>query len=124
MAAVKTRLSRKYVYARLANLNVDLSQATLHKVALMEDPTQEPSDESPNDWLDGIVVTQGHDLYRPEIGPAIAILIGPDRGDTVDTTDKPAGKYMMWTDWKVSGSDERHAEWHGPVEVVTAPGGF
>lgn len=118
MAAEKPYLSRQYVYAPLANLNVDLSTATLHKVAFMTSPTVEPADV---DWLDAIVVTTGHALYDASIGDALAILVGPARGDAVTTEDLAAGSYTMWSDWSIPGSDERNVDWHGTVTIVTAP---
>lgn len=123
----KSRLSRKYVYAPLTDLSVDLETATLNKVALLTDPAVEPSDADPDDWIDGIVVTQtgaNSSLWVEEIGDAIAILVGPERGDATGSTDLASGEYMMWSDWKVPGSDERHVEWHGKVTIVTAPGSF
>lgn len=116
--ATKPRLSRQYLYLPFSELSFDLSTADVHQVALMSDPTAEPAEA---DWLDAIVVTSGHDLYVESIGDSLAILVGPDRGDTVDTEDLPAGEYTAWTDVSTPGSDERLADWHGTVTVVTAP---
>lgn len=111
----KPRLSRQYIYAPLTDLNFDLSTADVRRVAFMADATAEPGDA---DWREAIVVTTGHALYRAEVGDALAILVGPARGDAVTTEDLAVGEYLMWSDTKVPTSDERITVWHGPVTIV------
>lgn len=130
MAAVKTRLSRHYVYARFDpnKLDFDLAEATLHKVALMADPAEEPQDE---DWHEAIVVTATsgdggapHSLWE-KAGqiPSLAVLVGPTRDDDVTgNVDKAAGRYLLWSDVKPPGSHERLTDWHGEVIITTGQG--
>lgn len=121
MAATKPQLSRQYVYAPLGSLNFDLSLSTYTKLALKSDPTVAPVDA---DWNDAIRVTSGHALYDATIGNALAILVGPARADVVTTLDLAAGSYLVWCDIKPPSSDERIVDWHGTLEITTAPGSF
>lgn len=130
MAAVKTRLSRHYVYARFdpAKLDFNLDEAEIHRVALMADPAVEPEDE---DWHEAMIVTATsgdggapHDLWEKagEV-PSLAVLVGPDRGDEVTgNVDLAGGNYLLWSDVKHPDSDERLTDWHGIVTVTTAMG--
>lgn len=122
--ATKTRLSRTYVYAPFdeATLNFDLAEAELHNLAFMADPTAEPSDE-PSDWHEAMVVTEGHPLFDAIGSPALAMLVGPLRGDTVTDPhiDLPASGplgHLVWSDIKHPDSDERLTDWHGPLTVI------
>ena len=119
--AQKSRLSRQYVYAPLTDLNFSLDTATVHKVAFMSNPDVEPQEV---DWVEAEVITSGHSLYDQAIGNALAVLVGPARGDDVTSEDLSAGEYLLWSDVSVPSSDERIVVWHGPVEVIEAPGEF
>ena len=111
----KPRLSRQYVYCPFASLNFNLGDADVKRVALMDEAGVEPAEE---DWIEAIAVSEGHEFYVSEIGPALALLVGPDRGDNVTTEDLPLGTYQCWTDSSVPSSDERIVELHGTINVV------
>jgi len=120
--AQKSRLSRQYVYAPLADLNFPLDDANVHQVAFMPTFDAEPLE---SDWVEALVVTQNNEnssLYSQAIGNSLAVLVGPERGDAVDTEDLAAGDYLLWSDVSVPESDERIVVWHGAVEVIEAPG--
>jgi hypothetical protein len=122
----KSRLSRKYVYAPLADLGtIDLDTAAVKRIAFIANATDEPTEP---DWNDALIVTlsTNPNLYRAEIGEALAALVGPlQSGETgITTKDLATGQYMVWTDWTIPGSDERNIEWHGPITVKTAAGTF
>jgi len=112
----KPRLSRQFMYARFRDLNFPLADADVHRVALM-DAGQEPAT---SDWLEALKVTEGHDLYKPDVGDALALMIGPARGDLVATHDLPVGIYQVWSDTSTPSSDERVVEVHGTITVVQA----
>jgi hypothetical protein len=112
----KPRLSRQFMYARFRDLNFPLADADVHRLALM-DAGQEPSEQ---DWLDALKVTEGHSLYKPDVGDALALMVGPGRGDLVDTYDLPVGVYQVWSDTSTPASDERVVEVHGTITVVSA----
>lgn len=116
LSSEKPRLSRQHLYAPFADLNFDLATANVHQVALMGAGI-EPAEL---DWLDAVVVTTGHALYREDVGDALAVLVGPERGDVVTTNDLDAGTYQVWTDTSVPASDERVVEVHGTITVVAA----
>jgi len=101
--ASKPTLSRDYVYVPLANMNVPVASLTVYNVAFM-DPGQEPADE---DWHEAIPVDLNHDLYVAKHGESLAILVGPARGDDVDSLELSAGDYQVWVDVAADGSDER-----------------
>jgi hypothetical protein len=106
-------LSREYVYIGIADLNVTVADITLSKLAFL-DAGIEPVDA---DWEDALVVDVGDPLYRASVGPAYVILIGPARGDAVTTLDLPDDDYQVWTDTKVTGSDERIVRIAGTLTV-------
>lgn len=110
----KPRLSRQYLYVRFADLSFDLATADVSRVALL-DAGVEPQEE---DWIEATVVTNGHVLYRADVGDAFALLIGPTRGDAVDTNDLEPGTYQCWTDTSTPDSDERIVEVHGTITVT------
>ena len=118
--AVTPRLNRAYMYVPLDDLNFDFSTADVHQVAFKTDPELEPDEQ---DWVEAIVVDSNHDLYRPDIGDALAILIGPDRGDSVTSEELAADTYLVWVDLSAPGTDERIVDWAGEVEVVAGWGG-
>lgn len=113
MAAIPG-LSREYVYIGISGLNVAVADITVHQLAFMG-AGEEPLEA---DWEDAILVDDDtHPLWRASIGPAYAILIGPDRGDVVTTLDLPDADYQVWTDTKVTGSDERIVRIAGTLDV-------
>ncbi|MCA1806993.1 MAG: hypothetical protein LC687_03950 [Actinobacteria bacterium] len=110
-------LSRQYVYAAFDSLNFDLSTADVHKIAFLTDPLVAPAD---TDWEEAIVVDSTHPWYISAFAEgALALLVGPARGDTVTTLELAAGSYVMWTDVSTPTSDERVVSFHGTIEVVT-----
>jgi len=108
--------SRQYLFVRFADTSFDLGDADVHRVAFMP-AGAEPGED---DWLEGIVVTEGHPLFREDVGEAFALLVGPDRGDVVDTVDLDPGIHQVWSDSSVPESDERIVELHGTVTIVSA----
>lgn len=117
--ATKLTLSREYLYCPLANLNFDPAELDVHRVAFKDDPGTEPDEE---DWLVAIVVDNDeHPLWRPDIGPALVILVGPARGDTVTTEDLAPGDYQVWLEVSTPDSDERPVRRPGTL-TVTATG--
>lgn len=107
-------LSREYVYIGISDLNVVVADINYNKLAFMAAGV-EPVDA---DWEDAILVDDDtHPLWRPSVGPAYAILIGPARGDAVTTLDLPDDDYQVWTDTKVTGSDERIVRIAGTLTI-------
>ncbi|MCA1806526.1 MAG: hypothetical protein LC687_01485 [Actinobacteria bacterium] len=109
-------LSRQYVYAAFDSLNFDISTADVHRIAFLTDPLVAPAD---GDWEEAIVVDDSHPWYIQSFGAgALALLVGPARGDAVTTLELAEGLYVMWTDVSTPTSDERVVSFHGTVEVV------
>jgi len=108
--------SRQYLFVRFADTSFDLAATNVHRVAFVGAGV-EPSEE---DWVEAEVVVDGHPLWRPDIGEAFALLVGPDRGDPVTTRDLPVGVHQCWSDSSTPDSDERIVELHGTVTVVSA----
>lgn len=113
--ATKQQLSRQYVYAPLSDTSFDLADADVAQVAFMTDATTEPTD---TDWVSAIVVDDTHELYDADIGEALAVLVGPARGDTVTTEDLATGDYTVWSDVSTPGSDERLVSIHGTLSIT------
>jgi len=106
MAATKPTLSREYLYVPMTNMNLgDVGTLTLARLAFKAAGVQ-PLDA---DWHDAIKVNAVHALYVASIGPALAILLGPLRGDTISGTnyDLTDGDYQVWVEAKAPSSDER-----------------
>lgn len=101
--ATKPRLSREYVYIPMGGIGYDVDDLTVNAIAF-KGAAEEPAEI---DWIDAIVVNAAHAIYDPAIGESLALLVGPDRGDTVTTEDLPNGDYQMWVDAKIPTSDER-----------------
>lgn len=111
--ATKPLLSREYVYMPLADLNVDVDELNVHRVAFMDAGIQ-PDDP---DWIDAIAVGSQNPLFRSSIGPALVLLVGPDRGDEVDTTNLDEGTHQVWVEVSTPGSDERVVRVAGTVTI-------
>lgn len=110
------QLSRQYVYAAFDSLNFSIADADVHRIAFLNDPELAPSE---SDWNEAIVVDDEHQWYTSEFGAgALAILVGPERGDIVTTLELQPGLYVMWTDLSTPTSDERVVSFHGTIEVV------
>lgn len=112
--AVKLRLSRENMYTPITDLGFDVADITLSAFAFM------PEGEEPleADWETATLVDDDtHPLWVPAIGPAYSILIGPTRGDSVTTLDLGVADYQVWTDTKVTGSDERVVRIAGLLEI-------
>jgi len=114
--ASKPTLSRDYVYVPLGQLNVPVDSLTVHNVAFMA-ASAEPQDE---DWHEAIPVDANHPLYVSNIGNALAILVGPKRGDDVDSLELDAGDYQVWVDVAADGSDERIVRRAGTFTISAA----
>lgn len=101
--AVKPELSREYLYVPMANMNFDVDDMDVHNIAFTAAGVAPLEVE----WIVAIAVGSLDPLYQPSIGEALAILVGPDRGDTVTTEDLVAGDYQVWVDVAIPTSDER-----------------
>src|SRR5688572_23526066 len=111
-------LSREYLYVPITDLNVTVANITLSKLAFL-DAGIEPVDA---DWEDATVFEVGDSLYRPSVGPAFVILIGPARGDAVTTLDLPDDDYQVWVDVATSDSDKRIVRIAGTLTVSLTGG--
>lgn len=104
MAAVKPTLSREYLYVPFTEMEgIDVDALDVGQLAFMS-PATEPLEA---DWEVAIIAGTGDPLFQADIGEALVILIGPDRGDSVTTLDLPDGDFQVWVDAKPTGSDER-----------------
>lgn len=112
MAASKPTLSREYLYVPMTGMNFAIADLTMSNVAF----TAAGIEPAEIDWQTGIPVDSAHALYVPSFGEAIVILVGPARGDTVDTFDLDAGDHQAWVEVQVTGSDERVVR---PAGIVT-----
>ena len=113
--AIKPYLSREYLYIPFDEMTgLDPSDLIVNRVAFM-DAGVEPADL---DWIEAIVVDTLDPLYVPTIGEAVALLIGPDRGDSVTTEDLAIGDYQVWVDAAITGSDERIVRVAGLLEIT------
>ena len=101
--ATKPRLSREYVYVPMGGIGYDVDDLEVNAIAF-KDAGVEPAEI---DWIDAIVVNDAHAIFEPSIGESLALLVGPDRGDTVTTEDLALGDYQLWVDAKIPTSDER-----------------
>lgn len=111
--ATKPTLSREYLYVPVAGLNVDIGALSTAQLAFMGAGI-EPAEI---DWLTALVVDDVHPAFDPDIGNAIAILVGPDRGDGVTTETLGAGDFQVWADIAVTGSDERIVRVAGTLTI-------
>lgn len=114
----KPRLSREYLHVPLGLIDLDVTDLTVHRVAFM-DAGVEPTD---TDWVDAIAVGEGDSLFRPAIGPSLVLLVGPDRGDLVDSEDLDVGDHQVWVEVSATGSDERVVRVAGILTVSTTGG--
>lgn len=90
-------LSRELVYVKLSELNVIAGSLTIHALAFKDTPGVSPSEV---DWIDATVTTKdGVD--------ALAVLVGPTRGDTVTTNPLADADYQVWIDASEDVSGER-----------------
>jgi hypothetical protein len=114
--ATKPELSREYLYVPFSAMNFEVADLVVNGVAFTAAGVEPIED----DWIDAIVVDELHDLYVSSIGEGLAVLVGPERGDTVTTEDLAAGEYQVWIDAAVTGSDERVVRTAGILTVVAA----
>jgi hypothetical protein len=113
--AIKPQLSREYLYVPFDQMEgLDVDDLVVSRLAFM-DAGVEPAEL---DWIDAIIVGSLDPLYVPAIGEAIALLVGPDRGDSVTTEDLAIGDYQVWVDAAVTGSDERIVRVAGLLEIT------
>lgn len=111
--AAKATLSREYLYIPLSEMNFVVADLNLHRVAF-KDAGVEPLD---GDWIDAIVVDSQHALYKASIGAAVAVLIGPARGDAVTTNDLTAQDWQVWVEVSTAASDERVVRVAGTLTI-------
>lgn len=90
-------LSRELVYIKLSELNLDAGLLTIHALAFMDTPGISPAEV---DWVDAIITTKdGED--------ALAVMVGPTRGDVVTTEALADADYQVWVDASVDVTGER-----------------
>lgn len=114
--ASKPRLSREYIYVPMGGIGYDVTDLTVNAIAFKA-AAEEPAEI---DWIDAIIVDSTHAIYEPSIGESLALLVGPDRGDTVTTEDLALGDYQMWIDAKIPTSDERIVRVAGILSITLA----
>jgi hypothetical protein len=90
-------LSRELVFVKLSELNVTAGSLVINRIAFIDTPGTSPSDP---DWLDATVTTK-------DAEDALAVMIGPTRGDTVDTEPLADGDYQVWIEVSESTAGER-----------------
>lgn len=116
--ADKPTLSREYIFVPLSEINFDVADLNLHRMAFTAAGI-EPTDP---DWIDAIAVDDTHALFNGTIGEAVALLVGPARGDAVTTEDLTAGDHQVWVEVSTAASDERVVRVAGTL-TVSATGG-
>lgn len=107
-------LSREYLYFPLSQINFDISDLSLNRVAF------KPAGVAPEDadWIEATVVDDQHSLFDPDIGEGLALLVGPDRGDEVTTQDLGVGSYQCWVEVSTDASDERVVRIAGTLTIT------
>lgn len=111
--ATKATLSREYLYIPMSEINFAIADLNLHRMAFTNAGV-EPTDP---DWVDAIKVDSAHALYKASIGEAIALLVGPARGDVVTTKDLTAQDWQVWAEVSTAASDERVVRVAGTLTV-------
>lgn len=113
--ADKPTLSREYVFIPFTEMNMDVGDLTVNAIAFIATAGDEPEE---SDWEPAIVVDSAHDLFATFGAEGLAILQGPERGDTVTTIDLADGTYQVWIDARVTGSDERIVRLAGVLNLT------
>lgn len=90
-------LSREIVYVKLSQLNLDPQNLTVHQIAFIDTPGTSPEEE---DWLTATVTEK-------DGTPALAVMVGPERGDSVSTNELEDADYQVWVDVSVDTTGER-----------------
>jgi hypothetical protein len=111
--ATKPQLSREYLYVPMSQMNFDVDDMDVHQIAF----TAEGIEPAELDWIVAFAVGSADPLYQPSIGEALAILVGPTRGDSVTTEDLADGDYQVWVDVAIPTSDERVVRTAGILTV-------
>lgn len=114
--ASKPRLSREYVYVPFTGMNFDVTDLIVNRIAFMAEGV-EPTD---GDWITAIVVDAVDPLFVSSIGEGLALLVGPDRGESVVTEDLALGDYQAWVEAAITGSDERVVRVAGTLSITLA----
>lgn len=90
-------LSRELVFVKLSELNLDAQQLVVHALAFLDTPGVSPGEE---DWIEANVTTK-------DGVPALSVMVGPARGDDVDTNELTDADYQVWADVSESPAGER-----------------